>query len=199
MRSCQCAHRGLGRSSVGSWQISDGESWARAGSPPQWPARWEAGSTLVAVGSSRPDAVAEFAREWDVPHAVASHRAVASHPDVDVVYVATTNDLHRQNVLDCVEAGKAGPLREAAGAECTSSRRDARSRPSRGSARHRGDVDAVPAVPRHGRRVDCRWSDRQDPDGCRIVLPCASHRYITSLGEPRTRGWFPCSISGSIP
>jgi predicted dehydrogenase len=31
---------------------------------------------------------------------------VAERDDVDVVYVATTNDLHLQNTLDCVELGK---------------------------------------------------------------------------------------------
>ncbi len=64
------------------------------------------GSEVVAVGSARPDAADRFAREWDIPIAVESHRAVADVHDVDIVYVATTNDRHHQNVLDCVERGK---------------------------------------------------------------------------------------------
>ena len=66
----------------------------------------DAGSPIVAVGSARPGAAGEFAAEWDIPQAVLSHRAVAEEADVDVVYVATTNDRHLENVLDCIEHGK---------------------------------------------------------------------------------------------
>ena len=61
------------------------------------------GSPITAVGSSRPGAVAAFAEAYGIPHALGSHEAVAAHPDVDVVYVATTNDRHLENVLACVE------------------------------------------------------------------------------------------------
>ena len=64
------------------------------------------GSPVVAVGSARPGASAAFAAEWDIPDAVGSHTDVAEHPDVDIVYVATTNDRHHANVLDAVAAGK---------------------------------------------------------------------------------------------
>lgn len=65
----------------------------------------QVGSSLVAVGSARPGAAKAFAAEWKVAHALDSHEAVASHPDVDIVYVATTNDRHLDNALACVESG----------------------------------------------------------------------------------------------
>jgi predicted dehydrogenase len=64
-------------------------------------------SRVVAVGSGRADAAASFAAEHDIPTPVDSHRAVADLDDVDIVYVATTSNLHHQNVLDCIAAGKA--------------------------------------------------------------------------------------------
>lgn len=64
------------------------------------------GAPVVAVGSARPGAAAAFAAEWDIPDPVGSHAAVAEHPDVDIVYVATTNERHHPNVLDAVAAGK---------------------------------------------------------------------------------------------
>lgn len=60
---------------------------------------------IVAVGSERPGAAQEFAAEWEIGNALDSHRAVATLDDVDVVYVATTNDRHAQNALDCIAAG----------------------------------------------------------------------------------------------
>jgi predicted dehydrogenase len=64
------------------------------------------GSEVVAVGSARPGAPERFAAQWGVPAAVGSHRGVAEVEDLDIVYVATTNDLHYTNVLDCIELGK---------------------------------------------------------------------------------------------
>ena len=65
-----------------------------------------AGSPVMAVGSSRPGAAAAFAREWDIPMGVGSHREVAAVHDVDIVYVATASSDHYQNVLDCISSGK---------------------------------------------------------------------------------------------
>jgi predicted dehydrogenase len=62
-----------------------------------------AGSEIVAVGSARPGEPERFASRWDIPLAVGSHRAVAEVDEVDIVYVATTNNLHHRNVLDCIE------------------------------------------------------------------------------------------------
>ena len=67
----------------------------------------ELGSPVVVVGSGRPGASADFAAHHGVARSVASHDAVAAAADVDVVYVATTNDQHYRNVMECVRNGKA--------------------------------------------------------------------------------------------
>ena len=63
------------------------------------------GVPISAVGSARSSAAHAFAETWGVPHALDSHDAVARHPEVDIVYVATTNDRHHDNVMACVDAG----------------------------------------------------------------------------------------------
>ncbi|MDJ0497062.1 MAG: Gfo/Idh/MocA family oxidoreductase [Acidimicrobiia bacterium] len=63
-------------------------------------------STVAVVGSARPGAAQAFADRLQIGRAVDSHAAVAQADEVDVVYVATTNDLHYQNTLDAIAAGK---------------------------------------------------------------------------------------------
>lgn len=65
-----------------------------------------AGSSVAVVGSPRPGAAQAFAERLQIGGAVESHAAVAQADEVDVVYVATTNDLHYRNTLDAVAAGK---------------------------------------------------------------------------------------------
>lgn len=65
-----------------------------------------AGSPVTVVGSPRPGAAQSFAERLQIGRAVESHAAVAQSDDVDVVYIATTNDLHNRNMLDAVAAGK---------------------------------------------------------------------------------------------
>jgi len=62
---------------------------------------------IVAIGSRSRKNAAEFAAEHNIPHLYGSYAAAARDPDVDVVYVATPNDLHAENVRICLEAGKA--------------------------------------------------------------------------------------------
>lgn len=63
------------------------------------------GAPIVAVGSRNDDAARTFAARWGIADTFDSHDAVAHHPSVDVVYVATTNDRHLPSVMACVEAG----------------------------------------------------------------------------------------------
>ena len=63
------------------------------------------GYPIAAVGSARPGAAQAFADEWGIPRPVDSHTAVAELDDVDVVYVATTNDRHHDNVLASIATG----------------------------------------------------------------------------------------------
>ncbi len=62
---------------------------------------------LVCVGSRSPERAGEFARRHGVPAAVASYEDLVTHEDVEVVYVATTNDQHHGNALAAISAGKA--------------------------------------------------------------------------------------------
>jgi predicted dehydrogenase len=62
---------------------------------------------LMAVGSRSQESADAFAQEFGIPHAHGTYEGVANDPDVDVVYIATPNDLHAENVRACIEAGKA--------------------------------------------------------------------------------------------
>ena len=64
-----------------------------------------AGSTVMAVGSGRPGAAAAFATEWGIASAVESHAGVAELDNVDIVYVASSNDRHLDNVLAAIDVG----------------------------------------------------------------------------------------------
>ena len=61
---------------------------------------------LVAVGSRTASSANRFADLFQVPHRHASYQALAEDPDVDVVYVATPNPMHREHTLLCLDAGK---------------------------------------------------------------------------------------------
>jgi predicted dehydrogenase len=61
---------------------------------------------LVAVGSRTQAAADRFGDAFRVPRRHASYRAVAEDPDVDVVYIGTPHNLHCENTLMCLEAGK---------------------------------------------------------------------------------------------
>lgn len=62
---------------------------------------------LVAVGSRSQASADRFGDQFDVPHRHASYEGVAQDPDVDAVYIATPHSLHKENMLLCLEAGKA--------------------------------------------------------------------------------------------
>ena len=62
---------------------------------------------VLAVGSRSEASAAKFADKWNIPRRHASYRALASDPDVDVVYIATPHPFHAENATLCLEAGKA--------------------------------------------------------------------------------------------
>lgn len=62
---------------------------------------------LVAVGSRTEASAAEFAAQFGVARHYASYTALAQDPDLDVIYVATPHNLHCENTLLCLQAGKA--------------------------------------------------------------------------------------------
>lgn len=61
---------------------------------------------LIAVGSRTHKSAQRFAEQHAVPHQHASYQALASDPDVDVIYVATPNPLHKEHAVLCLESGK---------------------------------------------------------------------------------------------
>jgi predicted dehydrogenase len=63
-------------------------------------------SRLVAVADRHLDRAQAFAREHDVPRAHADVDAILRADDIDVVYVATMTESHRDLVLRCAAAGK---------------------------------------------------------------------------------------------
>jgi predicted dehydrogenase len=65
----------------------------------------EAGGEVLAIGSASPERAEAFGAGHDIPHRYGTHEAVARDPDVDVVYVASTNDAHLRHTLASIEAG----------------------------------------------------------------------------------------------
>jgi len=62
---------------------------------------------LTAVAARDLERARFFAREYGFVKAYGSYEELALAPDVDVVYVATPNTLHRSHSLLCLESGKA--------------------------------------------------------------------------------------------
>src|SRR6266536_2007203 len=63
-------------------------------------------SDVVAVMSSQIERARSYATQTNIPHAYDSLDAILSDPDVDVVYISTTNELHAQQTLAAARAGK---------------------------------------------------------------------------------------------
>ena len=62
---------------------------------------------LFAVGSRSLENANRFGDEFGVPQRHGSYQALASDPDVDVIYIATPHPFHMQNALLCLDHGKA--------------------------------------------------------------------------------------------
>ncbi len=62
---------------------------------------------LVAVGSRKLETANTFANKYNIPHRHGSYEALASDPDVDVIYVCTPHPMHHDNTLLCLRAHKA--------------------------------------------------------------------------------------------
>lgn len=61
---------------------------------------------LVAVGSRTPAGAQAFAAEYAVPRAHGSWEALATDPDVDVIYIATPHSHHHEAAVLCLHANK---------------------------------------------------------------------------------------------
>lgn len=65
------------------------------------------GAALAAVASRRAEAAQRFATTYGAGRAHDRYESLVQDPDVDVVYVATPNALHREHALMAIAAGKA--------------------------------------------------------------------------------------------
>ena len=61
---------------------------------------------VVAVTSSDPERGRRFAAEQGIPRSHESVEALLADPEVDVVYISTTNELHKPQALAAAAAGK---------------------------------------------------------------------------------------------
>ena len=68
--------------------------------------RAQAGHEVVAVASSRMARAQEFAKAHTIASAHDSVAALLANPHVQVVYISSTNELHRDQVLAAAAAGK---------------------------------------------------------------------------------------------
>lgn len=62
---------------------------------------------LVAVGSRTQQSADAFADLFGAPRRHATYADLANDPDIDAVYIATPHNLHKENTLLCLDAGKA--------------------------------------------------------------------------------------------
>lgn len=62
---------------------------------------------LYSVASRSEGRARKFADEYGFTRACSSYEELINDPQTDIIYIATTNDCHYGQVLDCIEAGKA--------------------------------------------------------------------------------------------
>lgn len=61
---------------------------------------------LVAVGSRSKEKATAFARQYNIPTAYGSYEDLYNDETIDVIYLATPNSYHAENMLDILHAGK---------------------------------------------------------------------------------------------
>jgi predicted dehydrogenase len=65
-----------------------------------------AGAEIIGVAARSSQRAQAFAKRHHIPDACDSYEALATHPAIDVIYVATTHNFHRAHTLLCLENGK---------------------------------------------------------------------------------------------
>lgn len=63
-------------------------------------------ATLLAVASRSSDRAKEFAGKYDIPKAYDSYDSLLKDNEIDAVYIALPNTLHKEWSIKCAEAGK---------------------------------------------------------------------------------------------
>jgi dihydrodiol dehydrogenase / D-xylose 1-dehydrogenase (NADP) len=61
---------------------------------------------IAAVGSRTQETADRFGDQFHIPRRHASYEALAQDPNVDVIYISTPHNLHCENTLMCLDAGK---------------------------------------------------------------------------------------------
>ena len=64
------------------------------------------GEKLIAAGSRSAEKAKAFAEEFGIPKYYDSYEELAADPDIDAVYIASPNNLHKEHTLLCLNAGK---------------------------------------------------------------------------------------------
>lgn len=62
---------------------------------------------IAAVASRRRESARKFAEQFHIPAACQGCRELAARKDIDIVYIATPNNSHKDDCLSCLNAGKA--------------------------------------------------------------------------------------------
>ncbi|MCY4641081.1 MAG: Gfo/Idh/MocA family oxidoreductase [Chloroflexi bacterium] len=81
-----------------------GTAWAAAAPLPAF-STYE-GIELHAIASGRRERAEAAAEKYGIPHASDDYREMLAMPELDMVYIAGPNELHRPMVLDAAAAGK---------------------------------------------------------------------------------------------
>src|SRR6478752_1539650 len=61
---------------------------------------------VAGIASSDPERGHSFAAEYRIPRVYASVEQLLADPEIDVVYISTTNELHEPQTLAAAAAGK---------------------------------------------------------------------------------------------
>ena len=64
------------------------------------------GEKLIAAGSRSAEKAKAFAEEFGIPKYYGSYEELAADPDIDTVYIASPNNLHKEHTVLCLNAGK---------------------------------------------------------------------------------------------
>lgn len=61
---------------------------------------------LLAVGSRTEEKAIAFANDYEIPKAYGSYADLIADDEIDIVYIATPNSYHAENMMDILNAGK---------------------------------------------------------------------------------------------
>lgn len=62
---------------------------------------------VVAVASKSIDKASDLAKRYDIEHYYNDYESLITNPEVDVIYIATSHNFHKENILQCLKHRKA--------------------------------------------------------------------------------------------